>query len=248
MTNPPKFINGPGGQLAYHHRIGEGPGVFWLGGFKSDMLGTKASFLDQWASNVNRAYTRFDYSGHGQSEGAFEDGTISAWAEDALMIFDTVAKGPQILVGSSMGGWIATLLALRRPETIAGVVFIAPAPDFTESLMWEHLTTDEKETVMREGCLEQPSDYDEPYVITKKLIEDGRNNLVLNAPIAITAPVRILQGMADPDVPWRHAMKLAERLVSEDVKITLTRKGDHSLSTPDDLKRLVGAIENLFKS
>lgn len=248
MTNPPETIAGPNGRLACRRRAGAGPGVVWLGGFKSDMLGTKAEFLDGWAAEKGRAFTRFDYSGHGESEGAFEDGSISAWTEDALAIFGAVTEGPQILVGSSMGAWIATLVALKRPERVAGIVYIAPAPDFTEALMWPRMSAQDRQTLMRDGRLEQPSGYDEePYVITKKLIEDGRRNLVLGGPIAITAPARVLQGMADPDVPWRHALRLVETLESNDVEMTLVKAGDHRLSTPADLGRLAHALESLSK-
>ena len=242
----PAFFNGPQGRLAYERLDGAGPGLVWLGGFKSDMTGTKATFLGDWARERARAFLRFDYSGHGASEGVFEEGCISDWAADALALFDALTEGPQILVGSSMGGWIAGLLALRRPEKIAGIVFIAPAPDFTETLMWEQMIAETREKLMREGRIEEPSDYsDEPTVITKKLIEDGRRNLILGGPVAITAPVRILQGMADPDVPWTHALKFAEALETGDVEITLTKTGDHRLSAPEDLERLARAVEGL---
>ncbi|MFQ5563223.1 MAG: alpha/beta hydrolase [Parvularculaceae bacterium] len=249
MTKASEIIDGPNGRLACRRRAGAGPGVVWLGGFKSDMLGTKAGFLDQWAAEKGRAFLRFDYSGHGESEGAFEDGSISRWTADAVAVFDAMTEGPQILVGSSMGAWIATLLALKRPERIAGIIFIAPAPDFTEDLIWAGMSETERETLMRDGRLEQPSDYDEePYVITRKLIEDGRRNLMLGGPIAITAPVRVLQGMADPDVPWRHAMRYVEALESDDVTVALTKTGDHRLSTPADLDRLAATLDCLSKS
>ncbi|MHA7872877.1 MAG: alpha/beta hydrolase [Hyphococcus sp.] len=210
------------------------------------MLGTKASFLDDWAQRNSRAYLRFDYSGHGESDGLFEDGAIGAWAADAMTAFDKLTQGPQILVGSSMGAWIATLLAKARPERIAGVVFIAPAPDFTETLMWPSLSPEQRETIMREGKLEQPSAYaDEPEVITLKLIEDGRHQLVMRPPIPISCTVRILQGMKDDAVPYAHALKFATMLASNDVEILLTKEGDHRLSEPADLERLAQTLATM---
>lgn len=250
MTNPPRYLDGPHGRIAYRKCEGTGPGIVWLGGFRSDMLGTKAEALDTWARETGRAFVRFDYSGHGESDGAFEDGSIGEWAEDALAAFDALAEGPQILVGSSMGGWIATLLARARPERLAAIVFIAPAPDFTEALMWPAFTDEQRQTIMAEGRLEQPSDYaDEPEVITRKLIEDGRNHLVMgdpaSTPVPIRAPVRILQGMQDDAVPWTHAVRFAEAIESDDVLVTLVKDGDHRLSEPADLARLIGVLEDL---
>lgn len=243
---PPAFIDGPNGRIAYRRRTGDGPGVVWFGGFRSDMLGTKAGFLDEWAKHRGRAFLRFDYSGHGESDGRFEDGCIGDWTADALAVFDAAADGPQILVGSSMGAWTATLLALARPDCVAAAVFIAPAPDFTEKLMWPSFSAAQRETLMREGRLELPSDVaDEPDIITRKLIEDGRHRLVMAGPAAIRAPVRILQGMKDVVVPWRHAVAFAELLESDDVEIALSKTGDHRLSTPADLKRLAATLDGL---
>lgn len=243
---PPQYIPGPNGRIAYRRVDGVGPGIVWLGGFKSDMKGTKAAFLADWATQRARAFLRFDYSGHGESDGVFEDGCISDWLEDALAAFDTLCDGPQILVGSSMGGWIASLLALRRPHRIAGIAFIAPAPDFTETLMWLRMDEAARERLMREGRIEEPSDYaGEPTIITRKLVEDGRRHLILGGPVAITCPVRILQGMADPDVPWRHALAFAEVIESSDLELTLVKAGDHRLSKPVDLDRLGAALTNL---
>jgi len=245
-NQPPDYIDGPHGPIAYRKRQGEGPGIVWLGGFRSDMLGTKAGFLDDWAARAGRAFLRFDYSGHGESDGRFEDGSIGEWAADALAAFDALTDGAQILVGSSMGAWIATLLAKQRPDRIAAIIFIAPAPDFTEKLMWPGFTEDERQTILREGRLEQPSEYsDEPEIITRKLIEDGRNHLVMTDPVPIACPVRILQGMKDDAVPWRHAVEFAERIASDDVELTLTKNGDHRLSTPADLDRLTGVLEKI---
>ncbi|MEQ8179322.1 MAG: alpha/beta fold hydrolase [Amphiplicatus sp.] len=242
----PGFIDGPKGRLAYERIEGAGPGALWLGGYRSDMTGTKASRLADWALKQGRAYLRFDYSGHGQSGGAFEDCCISDWFADACVAFDRLTEGPQILVGSSMGGWIACLLALARPQRVAGIVFIAPAPDFTEELMWKGMSAADRATLLREGRLELPSDYSpEPDVITRQLIEDGRDNLVLPRAGDITCPVRILQGMKDEDVPWRHAMRLAEALGSADLRVTLTGDGDHRLSSPADLERLTAAMEEI---
>jgi len=246
MHNPPQFIDGPHGRIAYRQRQGAGPkpGIVWLGGFRSDMRGTKAAFLDSWAARQTREFLRFDYSGHGQSDGAFENGSIGEWASDTLAAFDALTEAPQILVGSSMGAWIATLLARQRAERIAGIVFIAPAADFTEELMWPSFSDEQQEAIIRDGRIEQPSDYsDEPEIITRKLIEDGRENLVMTGPIAINCPVRILQGMKDEAVPYQHAVKFGALLTSCDVEITLVKNGDHSLSQPQDLERLVRVLE-----
>jgi len=233
--------------LAYHTRAGQGPGILWCGGFKSDMTGTKAMALDAWAAAQARAFTRFDYSGHGQSGGAFRDGTIGRWRDDALAILDHVTQGPQVIVGSSMGGWIATLLALARPERVAGLLFIAPAPDFTEALMWAEMDEATRREIMETGAWARPSPYDpEPYPITRALIEDGRRHLVLGGPVAIRCPVRVLQGMADTDVPWRHAMRFVEQIASADVVVTLVKGGDHRLSSPADLLRLTQVLEDLL--
>jgi len=246
QIRPPAYLKGPNGAIAYRRRSGSGPGVVWLGGYRSDMLGTKAHFLDDWAHQRGRAFLRFDYTGHGESEGDFEQGTISAWAADAIAAFDALTQGPQILVGSSMGAWTATLLARERPTRIVGAVFIAPAPDFTERLMRPSFTDEQRETLQTTGRLEEPSDYDdEPTIVTLKLLDDARNCLVMNGPILLNAPVRILQGMADESVPWRHALDFAERIESDDVEVLLTKAGDHRLSTPADLSRLSAVLDLL---
>jgi pimeloyl-ACP methyl ester carboxylesterase len=211
------------------------------------MSGTKATFLDAFCAARGLAYLRFDYSGHGASSGRFEDGTIGGWAEDATDVIDRVADGPLILVGSSMGGWIMLLAALARPGRVAGLVGVAPAPDFTEALIWNRLKDDERHRLLRDGRLEMPSDYAEtPTIITRTLIEEGRRHLLLSAPIGIRCPVRLLHGMADPDVPHLLSLDLAQRLTSEDVRVTLIKNGDHRLSRAEDLALLGATIEELL--
>ena len=212
----------------------------------SDMTGTKAMALESWAKNAGRAFLRFDYQGHGASSGRFEEGTIGLWAEDAIAALDALTDGPQILVGSSMGGWIMLLTALARPERVAALVGIAAAPDFTEDLMWPAFDEETRATLQREGVIHQPSDYDdEPYTITLKLIEEARQHLLLRSPIPIPCPVRLIQGMADADVPWQTALRLAEALETSDVEVQLVKAGDHRLSTPEDLARLTATVESL---
>ncbi|MBO6633466.1 alpha/beta hydrolase [Parvibaculum sp.] len=223
-------------------------GLTWLGGFKSDMTGTKATALAEWARGAGRHFLRFDYYAHGASTGDFRKATVGRWLDDALAAIDALAEGPQVLIGSSMGGWVALLAALARPERVKGLVLIAPAPDFTEELMWKGFSDEVRETLRRDGLYREPSDYDdEPYEITMKLIEEGRNHLILGAPIPLEIPVRVLQGMKDTDVPWQHAMRLVETLASDDVTINLSKSGDHRLSTPADIARLTQTIEMLLK-
>jgi pimeloyl-ACP methyl ester carboxylesterase len=233
-------------------REGASPGAFWLGGFKSDMQGTKAVALDQWAGGHGRACIRFDYSGHGESGGAFNEGTIGRWLEDSAAVFAAFARGPQVVVGSSMGGWLALLLAreLKRQAagaasggSLAGLVLIAPAVDFTEELMWKKFTPDVKHQIETTGAWQRPSQYSEaPYEITRGLIEDGRRHLLLGGLIETGCPVRILQGVQDPDVPWGHAVALTSRLAHDDVVLTLVKDGDHRLSRPEDIDRLIAAV------
>jgi len=233
-------------------RPGQNPGIFWLGGFKSDMKGTKAEALSAWARQNGRACVRFDYSGHGESGGDFRAGTIGRWLEESLTVFSACCAGPQVVVGSSMGGWIALLLVreLRRlkaagsaPEgTIAGLVLIAPAVDFTEVLMWQRLPEAAKRELEATGVWLRPSEYGEPYPITRGLIEEGRKHLLLGSMIETGCPVRILQGVQDPDVPWSHAVELTARLAQDDVVLTLVKDGDHRLSRPEDLERLIKAV------
>jgi pimeloyl-ACP methyl ester carboxylesterase len=247
--------------LAVRAADGAAPGLFWLGGYKSDMKGTKAVALAEWAAKAGRACVRFDYSGHGESEGSFTDGTIGRWLADSLAVFGAFCRGPQILIGSSMGGWLALLLAreLKRglppnppPQasdggvgdaSIAGMVLIAPAVDFTEELMWKRFTPEIKRELEATGVWERPSQYSpEPYLVTRALIEEGRNHLLLGRMIETGCPVRILQGVEDPDVPWQHAVALTSRLASDDVVLTLVKDGDHRLSRPEDIERMLAAV------
>ena len=225
---------------------GSTPGVMFCGGFMSDMTGTKATALEAHCRRIGRAFVRFDYSGHGESGGAFRDGTIGGWRDDALAVLDRVASGPQVLVGSSMGGWIVLLLALVRPERVAGLVGVAAAPDFTEDLIWSTLDDEGRRTLAETGEIVMPCDYGEdPYPITMGLIEEGRDHLLLRAPIAIGCPIHLLQGMRDEDVPWRTALRIAEQVESERVTVELVKDGDHRLSRDEDLARLTAAVEGI---
>ncbi len=236
-------------RIAVLVRPGAGPTVFWVGGFRSDMRSTKAEALDRWAARSGRAYVRFDYSGHGESGGVFEESTMSTWLEDTLAVIEAFATGPFVLVGSSMGGWIALLatreLLQRAPErTPRGLVLIAPAVDFTERLMWQQFPPEIQETIVEKGVYLRPSLYSpEPYPITRPLIEDGRRHLLFGGTIETGCPVHILQGMQDPDVPWQHALELVEHLPGDSVSMTLIKDGDHRLSRDEDLERLIAAIE-----
>ena len=235
-----------GETIAYLQRPGKTPGVIWLGGFHSDMRGTKAAALDQWAAKNGRAFLRFDYFGHGKSSGDFRDGTISRWRDDALAVLDKLTQGPQVLVGSSMGAWIALLTAQARPERIAALLLIAPAPDFTERLMWARMPEEIRRQIEQKSEWLRPSIYDDgPYPITLRLIEDGRQHLLLDAPIEIDCPVHIVQGMHDQDMPWSYAIELAERLSGNPV-VTLIKHGDHRLSTPADLARFERILGELL--
>jgi pimeloyl-ACP methyl ester carboxylesterase len=238
-------------RIAVRARKGGSPGLFWLGGFNSDMKGTKALALDAWAAEHARACVRFDYSGHGESGGAFIDGTIGRWLEESVAVFDQFCAGPQVVIGSSMGGWMALLLArviAKRPEaraSPAGLVLIAPAPDFTEQLMWSGFSAEVRREIETNGVWLRPSQYGEPYPITRALIEEGRNHLLLGSAIEVGCPVRILQGAQDPDVPWQHAFALAHRLPREDVVLTMIQDGDHRLSRPQDIARIIAAVAEI---
>ena len=252
-TDPQSLIREDGANIAYHVSPGKDStkpiGVIFMGGFHSDMQGTKAVALERWAQTQGRAFLRFDYTGHGQSSGTFEAGCIGDWARDALYAFDQLTHGPQVIVGSSMGGWIALMVARDRPERVRGVVGLAAAPDFTEDLMWKELNDAQRSELMEQGQVLLPNDYNpcEPCIITKKLIEDGKNQLLLRDPLNINVPVRLIQGMKDADVPWQTALKIQDALVGDDVEIQFVKTGDHRLSETADLVRLertVGALLN----
>ena len=240
-----------GRRIAVRTCAGAQPGLIWLGGFKSDMTGTKALALEAWAVEHGRACVRFDYSGHGESGGAFIDGTIGRWLEESVAVFEQFCRGPQVVIGSSMGGWMALLLAreiARRQisqATLAGLVLIAPAPDFTEQLMWNGFPAQVQEEIQSKGVWMRPSQYGDAYPITRALIEEGRNHLLLGSAIDVGCPVRILQGAQDPDVPWQHAFALAHRLPTEDVVLTMIQDGDHRLSRPQDIARIIAAVAEI---
>ncbi|MDX1606244.1 MAG: alpha/beta hydrolase [Candidatus Competibacterales bacterium] len=244
----PEFLHRPDGQrLAYERLPGRGPGVVFLGGFMSDMTGSKALALEDWCRARGRAFVRFDYQGHGQSDGAFTDGTIGRWHEDSLAVLDTLTDGPQILVGSSMGGWMMLLAALARPRRIAALVGIAAAPDFTEDLIRDRLDPDRHERLARDGVLHEPSDYGpEPTPVTRRLLDEGREHLLLRGePLPLNCPIRLLHGMRDPDVPWQTSLRIAERVTGEDVHIHLVKDGEHRLSREADLALLVDTLATL---
>jgi len=236
--------------IAVRQRAGGAPGLFWMGGLKSDMQGTKAQALDRFAEANNRALTRFDYSGHGESGGLFSEGTIGRWLEESIAVFDACCSGPQVVIGSSMGGWLALLLLhelARRPPpraaTVIALVLIAPAVDFTETLMWQRFAPEIRLEIEEKGAWARPSQYsEEPYLITRGLIEEGRRHLLMDGLIETGCPVRILQGVQDPDVPWQHAVDLAARFAQDDVVLTLVKDGDHRLSRAEDVERMLAAV------
>ena len=235
-----------GVQIAYERIEGAEPTFVWLGGFKSDMSGTKAQTLAAWAKQEGQAFVRFDYSGHGQSGGVFEDGSISRWLGDTLAVFDGLTEGPLVLVGSSMGGWLALRAAQERPERVVALLLIAPAADFTERLMWPGFSPAQRERLMADGRLELPSAYAaEPTVITRAMIEDGRRNLVMGGPIGFGGPVRILAGAKDPDVPLTHVQDLAKLLHGKDRQFRVVTHGDHRLSSPEALDMLLDFASEL---
>jgi pimeloyl-ACP methyl ester carboxylesterase len=246
MDSTGRLARQGGGRLAWIRAAGRGPTVVFLPGYRSDMTGEKATTLAAFCAARGQAMLRFDYSGHGASDGAFEDGTIGIWAADALAAVDALTEGKLLLVGSSMGGWIALLTTLARPSRVAGLIGIAAAPDFTETLMWAAMAPAERAALLRDGVLRVPSQYGEPYAITRALIEDGRNHLLLNRPLAIDCPIRLLHGQRDPDVPWETALRIAERVAGDDVRITLIKDGDHRLSRPHDLELLRQTLDALL--
>ena len=241
------FTSPEGRRLAFRHNpASAGKLTFvWMCGFKSDISGTKVLRLEDWANRTGHGFLAFDYSGHGESDGAFEDGTVSQWRDDALAAIDSQTDGPLVIVGSSMGGWMALLAALARPDRVKGLVLVAPAPDFTEKLMWPEFPAEAQAEIMEQGFTLRPSDYDEPYTITRALIEDGRKWQVLDKPIAFDGPVRILQGMQDADVPWTHAARLVDALTASDLTITLIKDGDHRLSREQDIARLLATCDEV---
>lgn len=238
-----------GASIAYRRIPGKSPGVVFLHGYRSDMEGGKALALEAACRDLGRAFLRYDGFGHGASSGDVEMGTIGRWAEDAVAVLDALTAGPQVLVGSSMGGWVALLAALRRPEKIAGLVGVAAAPDFTEDLMWDEFTPEQKQEMQDQGSVVLPNcvDPDQPWRIARSLIEDGRKHLLLRAAIALHCPVRLIQGQNDTDVPWQTAIKLGECLDSSDVQITLVKDGDHRLSRPQDLKLLCQTVTGILE-
>lgn len=237
-----------GAHIAYHKTDGQGPCVVFLGGFKSDMTGGKASALEAHMRAQGRAFIRFDYRGHGVSSAEFTQLTIGDWLADALAVIDRLTQGPLVLVGSSMGGWLMLLAALRRRERVKGLVGIASAPDFTERLIWDAFDDAQKRQLMEQGSVPIPNCYGgEPYHITHQLIEEGRNHLLLDAPIALSCPVRLLHGTADEDVPHAISQRLMERLESQDVRLTLIKDGDHRLSAPPQLALLAQTVDEVVR-
>ena len=247
LARPAFLDSGRSVSIAYHSTPGKSPGVMFCGGFMSDMTGGKALALEAFCRARGQGFVRFDYAGHGQSSGRFEEGTIGAWTEDALAVLDRVAQGPQVIVGSSMGGWIAINLALARPDRVTALVGIAAAPDFTEDLIWRDLPADAQMLLETEGVIYEPSEYsDKPYPITMNLIHEARDHLRLRGEIAIDCPVRLLHGMLDPDVPWKRSLTLAEKVRTTDVRVTLVKDGDHRLSRDQDLALLTRTVEELL--
>jgi pimeloyl-ACP methyl ester carboxylesterase len=241
-----KLQRDDGNTVAYASTPGRAPTVVFLGGFRSDMTGTKAVALEAWAEKRGQAFLRFDYLGHGQSSGRFEDGTIGRWLDDSLAVIDRLTTGRLVLVGSSMGGWLSLLAARVRPERLAGLVLIAAAPDFTERMLLTGLSAEDRATLERDGRLERPSQYSpEPSVFTWKLIEEGRNHLVLDKPLSLPCPVRLLHGQSDPDVPWEYSLQIAQHLDAPEVVTTFVKGGDHRLSTPADIARLIATVSEL---
>ncbi|WP_116132240.1 carboxylesterase [Tropicimonas sp. IMCC34043] len=233
-------------RIAWRRRDGAGPMVVFLGGLRSDMMGTKAEHLDAWAQARGQGFLRFDYSGHGESEGQFEDGCIGDWAEDAAAALTELTEGPLLLVGSSMGGWISLLMARAMPQRIAGLVTIAAAPDFTEDMMWSGFTDAQRAEMAASGQVAVPSDYGEPLVITQRLIEDGRNQLVLRDPLALPFPTRMFQGTADAEVDMSVALRILDHAEGPDIRLTLVKGADHRFSSPEALAMIVASIEEIL--
>jgi len=246
MADPQFLDTDLGRRLAWHRFSGREPGVVFLGGLRSDMTGTKAVHIEDWARRSGRAFLRFDYSGHGQSAGKFTEGSIGDWAEDAVAAIEALTEGPQVLVGSSMGGWISLLLAKRMPERIAGLVTIAAAPDFTEDGMWGEWSEVQRKACMEEGQVALPSEYGEDMIITRRMIEDGRKHLVLRSPLALDVSVRMLQGTADADVPMSVALRLLEHIEGGDVRLELVKGADHRFSEAGCLSTITRSVEEVL--
>lgn len=242
---PEVLVTAEGRRIAHHRLAGAGPGVVFLGGFRSDMTGTKATDLEAWARAAGRAFVRFDYSGHGASSGSFEEGCIGDWAEDAAEVLARLTEGPQILVGSSMGGWIALLLARRFPGRIHALVGIAAAPDFTEDGLWAGFPPETRAALLERGYVDVPSAYGPPYRITRRLIEDGRRQLLLRSPLPLPFPVRLLHGTADSDVPPAWGVRLLEHAEGPDIRLTLVKGADHRFSSPACLALIRRTVEEL---
>jgi len=248
FLSAPSFLSTDEELIAYKQNKGQGPTIIWCGGLKSDMEGSKATYLHDWAIAKNANFIRFDYYGHGQSSGRFRDGTISRWGADIVAVIDNLAESDVLLIGSSMGGWSSLLATIARPERVKGLVLIAPAPDFTEKLMWKNWSEEARQAVITDGIYYEPSEYDEPYEYSRELIEDGRANQLLDGPIPFVGPVRILQGVVDPVVPWDYAFQVVGALTTRNVTMTLIKDGDHSLSRPQDLKRLEASLSEVLNS
>jgi pimeloyl-ACP methyl ester carboxylesterase len=247
MNSPATLTRQDGATIAYHRLAGSGPGVVFLAGFRSDMAGTKALYLEDYCRRRGQAYLRFDYFGHGASSGDAAAGTIDRWSHDAIAVLDSLTEGPQVLVGSSMGGWIMLLAALARPSRVHGLVGIAAAPDFTEDLVWRRLDPEQQQELRATGVVTLPSEYDpDGYTHRLSLFEDGKRHLVLRRTIDLECPVRLLHGMSDPSVPWKTGLLLAERLASRDVVVILIKDGDHRLSRDRDLERLARTLDELL--
>jgi len=247
-AGPQRLSRPDGATIAYRRFPGAAPGIVFLGGFRSDMTGAKALFLDEYCRRNGRAYMRFDYFGHGASSGDFALATIGRWRDDSISVLDSLTEGPQILVGSSMGGWIMLLAALARPERVKALVGIAAAPDFTADLLPARLSDGDRRELEASGAVTLPSPFDPAgYLYTRALIEDGNRHLLLRGPIDLKVPVRLLHGLADGSVPWQTSLRLAEQLTGPDVALTLVKDGDHRLSTAPDLARLARTLDELLR-
>lgn len=244
----PEFLSTHGGEsIAYHHSDGKSPGVLFCPGFNSDMQGNKALALETWCGEHGRQFTRFDYYGHGESSGQVEAGTIGRWRDDTLAVLTRITRGPQLIVGSSMGGWMMLLVAIAAPERVAGLVGLAAAPDFTRSLRDRLVDMGEEGRLQRCGYVDLPSDYDDgrPYRISHRLLEEGDRHLLLESGIPIRVPVRLIHGQCDADIPWQHSLRIAARLENDDVEVHLVKQGDHRLSSAQDLRRLLATVASL---